>query len=42
MTKLPAKPMKNVAADHRIRAAAYSRRGDTRSTSQPPGICMAA
>ena len=35
-------PMKNVAADHRISAAAYSTRGDTRSTSQPPGICMAA
>ncbi|MNO05455.1 hypothetical protein D3C81_2268450 [compost metagenome] len=42
MTKLPAKPMKKVAADHRISAAAYSTRGDTRSTSQPPGICMAA
>ena len=40
--KLLAKPMKNVAADHKISAAAYSTRGATRSTSQPPGICMAA
>ena len=40
--KLAAKPSITVATDHSSRATLYRMRGGTRSTSQPPGICMAA
>ena len=40
--KLAAKPSMTVAIDHNSKATLYRMRGGTRSTSQPPGICMAA